>query len=119
MGNLWLIGYSFSHHLLFFSLPLGKSCEIRLEELRLARKLAVGCGRGASRKAACRQKHRMLPMASSQGAACPPRGHRGSSYLRPTRIGVAPIEGDAYGHGANHKGSCRWLRAAVAAQGQR
>ncbi|RWW00892.1 hypothetical protein GW17_00036111 [Ensete ventricosum] len=28
----WLIGYSFSHRLLFSSLPLCKSCEIRLEE---------------------------------------------------------------------------------------
>ncbi|RWW56632.1 hypothetical protein BHE74_00036638 [Ensete ventricosum] len=77
------------------------------------------CKGAATRRSSSPQKHRMLPMASSQGAACPPRGHRGSSYLRPTRIGVAPIEGDAYGHGANHRGSCRWLRAAVAAQGQR
>ncbi|RZR73427.1 hypothetical protein BHM03_00023963 [Ensete ventricosum] len=34
MGDSWLIGYSFSHHLLFSALPLRKSCEIRLEEFR-------------------------------------------------------------------------------------
>ncbi|RWW67955.1 hypothetical protein BHE74_00024557 [Ensete ventricosum] len=30
----WLIGYRFSHHFLFSSLPLRKSYEIRLEEFR-------------------------------------------------------------------------------------
>ncbi|RWW19421.1 hypothetical protein GW17_00016523 [Ensete ventricosum] len=33
-GDSWLIGCSFSHHLLFSSLPLSKSCKIRLEEFR-------------------------------------------------------------------------------------
>ncbi|RWW04139.1 hypothetical protein GW17_00032652 [Ensete ventricosum] len=34
MGDSGLIGYNFSHHLLFSSLPLRKNCEIRLEEFR-------------------------------------------------------------------------------------
>ncbi|RWV97392.1 hypothetical protein GW17_00039820 [Ensete ventricosum] len=56
------------------------------------------CGRGASRKAACGQKHRPLPTASPmpavspQGVACLRQGRSGSAFPRPARRGAAPTE---------------------------
>ncbi|RWV80745.1 hypothetical protein GW17_00057925 [Ensete ventricosum] len=74
-------------------------------------KRVTSCGRCTSRKATYGQKHRPLPAASPQGAACSRRGRRGSPCPRPTRRGAAPTE-------ASLMGTVLATRAAAGGQGQ-
>ncbi|RZS08854.1 hypothetical protein BHM03_00039874 [Ensete ventricosum] len=100
-GDSWLIGCSFSLPLLFSSLPLRKSCEIRLEEFRLnaARKGQSAIARSFTRAAASDQRHQQgwPPATGPQGAALArdlPVG--GSACRRPGRKGSTrsqPVEG--------------------------
>ncbi|RWW45234.1 hypothetical protein BHE74_00048941, partial [Ensete ventricosum] len=75
-----------------------------------ARKRATVYGSDASTKAAYGQKHRPLPTASLQGAACSRRGRRGNPCPRPARRGAAPTEAPPASMAPAGKGSRRLRR---------
>ncbi|RWV79479.1 hypothetical protein GW17_00059380 [Ensete ventricosum] len=116
-GDSWLIGYNFGLPLLFSSLPLLNSCEIRLEEF---------CYSEPSSKVVRKEGGRPLPgplqgrqtlaaywLPPARAAAYRQQGQR-PSVASPQKGGTRG--GATRGSGAGCRGGCQWARQPLPAQ---